>query len=161
MTIMWLSVCLQTYPAQRLRMCSCRTCLWRWPRSGSHLRLHPLLWWCSSRKCRSDRERGGDDMLGTHTIQWTPKRKSSNVHAHTCWPTHARSMDKASRVTLMPWNVAQLASHSLDFDYVFILSSVFYTKMSGKKCHWMVRKQIISTSFYAVDFCEFYKYWLK
>lgn len=58
MTIMWLSVCLQTHPARRLRMRSCRTCLWRWPRSGSHLRLHPPLWWCSSRKCRSDRERG-------------------------------------------------------------------------------------------------------
>lgn len=58
MTIMWLSVRARTYLARRLRTCSCRTCLWRWPRSGSRLRLRPPLWWCSSRKSRSDGEMG-------------------------------------------------------------------------------------------------------
>lgn len=109
-------VCLQTYPARWLRMCSCRTCLWRWPRSGSHLRLHPPLWWCSSRKCRSDRERenerereGIDDELGTHTIRCTPVNMRTYGYRYAVC-AHRRAHTAADRY----WLSQFVWSHTID-----------------------------------------------
>lgn len=122
-------VCLQTYPPRWLRMCSCRTCLWRWPRSGSHLRLHPPLWWCSSRKCRSDRERGwGWRWCDRNTHNLMNTRAHTHVHAQiwsTCSQTRAQNTQTTKpAATLHRSQSAKTTSYCIFQDVLF--SAVWY-----------------------------------